>query len=94
MDGTDLAQNRYQMRALVNTVMNLRVPRNIGKFLSRCTTGGFSGRAPLHELMQVGDKDEGVHPLATCSSEPSGFTNGGKPMNGHHLLEKNHQIFL
>jgi hypothetical protein len=26
MDWTDLAQDRYQCRALVNTVMNLRVP--------------------------------------------------------------------
>jgi hypothetical protein len=29
-------------RALVNTVMNLRVPHNVGKFLSSCTTGVFS----------------------------------------------------
>jgi hypothetical protein len=34
-------------RALVNTVMNLRVPWN-GKFLSSCATGGFSRRAQLH----------------------------------------------
>jgi hypothetical protein len=35
--------------ALVNTVMNFRVPENAGKFLSGCTTGGFSRRAQLHE---------------------------------------------
>jgi hypothetical protein len=29
----------------VNTVMNLRVPENIGKFLSSCAVGGFSRRA-------------------------------------------------
>jgi hypothetical protein len=34
----------------VNTVTNLRVPYNVGKFLSSCTTGGFSRRAQLHEV--------------------------------------------
>jgi hypothetical protein len=47
MDWIDVAQDRDQWRALVNTIMKLWVPLN-GKFLSRCTTGGFSRRAPLH----------------------------------------------
>jgi hypothetical protein len=34
MDWIDLAQARDQWRALVNTILNLQVPSNIGKFLS------------------------------------------------------------
>jgi hypothetical protein len=48
MDCIDLDQHRNQWRALVNTVMNLRVQQNIGKFLSSCSTVGFSRRAQLH----------------------------------------------
>jgi hypothetical protein len=48
MDWIDLVQNREQLRALVNAVMNLQVRKNAGKFLSSCTTGGFSRRAHLH----------------------------------------------
>jgi hypothetical protein len=48
MDWIDLAQDRDQ-RALVNMVMNLRVPQNAGNFLSGCTFGSFSRRAQLHE---------------------------------------------
>jgi hypothetical protein len=48
MDLIDLVQDRDQWRALVNTVMNLRIPQNAGKFLSSCTIGGFSKRAQLH----------------------------------------------
>jgi hypothetical protein len=44
-----MAQDKDQWRALVNTVLNLQVPRNAGKFLSGCTIGSFSRRAELHE---------------------------------------------
>jgi hypothetical protein len=41
MDWINLAQDGNQWRALVNTVMNCRVPKNAGKFLSGCTIGSF-----------------------------------------------------
>jgi hypothetical protein len=48
MDWIDVSQNRDQWRALVNTVMNLRVPQNVRKFLSSCATSGFSRRIQIH----------------------------------------------
>jgi hypothetical protein len=49
MDWIDSAQYRDQWRVLMNKVMNLRFPYNAGKFLSKCTIGGVSRRAQLHE---------------------------------------------
>jgi hypothetical protein len=45
MNCVDPVQDRVRLRVLVNTVINLRIPENFGKFLVGCTTGGFSGRA-------------------------------------------------
>jgi hypothetical protein len=39
-----------QWRALMNTIINLRVLQSSGKFLSSCTTGGSSGIARLREF--------------------------------------------
>jgi hypothetical protein len=50
MEWIELAQDRGQCKALVNTVMNLQVPHNFGKFLSSCTVGSFSRRAQFHEV--------------------------------------------
>jgi hypothetical protein len=40
MERIDLAQSRDHWKAVVNTVMNLRVPYNFGN-LSSCTTGCY-----------------------------------------------------
>jgi hypothetical protein len=53
MDWIDLVQDKDPGRVLVNTVMNFRVPQNVGKFLSSCTTSGFSKRVQLHEISYV-----------------------------------------
>jgi hypothetical protein len=52
MGSADLAQDRDQWRALVNTAMNLQLLYNLGKFLRSCITGGFSRRPQLHEVSQ------------------------------------------
>jgi hypothetical protein len=48
VDWIDLAKDRNRWRALVNSVLNLRVPRNAGKLSSGLTSSGLSSSVHLH----------------------------------------------
>jgi hypothetical protein len=46
----DLAQDKDRWRAVVNAVMNLQFPQNVGNFLSSLGHITFSGRTLLHGI--------------------------------------------
>jgi hypothetical protein len=49
MDCIDVVPDRDKRRALVNKVINIRVPSNARKVLGGCTIGSFSRRAQFRE---------------------------------------------
>jgi hypothetical protein len=52
-DRTDLAQDRDNWRALVKMVMKLLVQLTAVKFLTSCTTGGYSRRTQLRDVLPI-----------------------------------------
>jgi hypothetical protein len=52
VDWIGLAKDRDRWRSLVNSVLNLRVPRNAGKLLSDLASSGLSSSVQLHRVSQ------------------------------------------
>jgi hypothetical protein len=50
VDWIGLAQDRNRWRALVNSLLNLRVLENAGKRSGGLTTGGLLSNAKLHRV--------------------------------------------
>jgi hypothetical protein len=56
VDWIGLAQDGDRWRALVNSVLNLRVSRNVGKVSSVLTTRDYSSSAQLHRVSELVSK--------------------------------------
>jgi hypothetical protein len=50
VDWIGLAKDRNMWRAVVNSVLNIRAPRNFGKLSNGLASSGLSGSAQLHTV--------------------------------------------
>jgi hypothetical protein len=50
LDWIGLAPDRYKWKVVMNSVMNLRDPQNVGKLPSGCTAGGPSSGTQLNRV--------------------------------------------
>jgi hypothetical protein len=60
VDWIGLAKDRNRLRALVNSGLNLRVPRDAGKLSSDLTSSGLSSSAQLHRVSYLVIQSQGI----------------------------------
>jgi hypothetical protein len=61
VDWIGLAQDSNRWRALVNSVLNLRVPWNAGKLSSGLTSRGLSSSAQFHRVSEFWNRTKSCY---------------------------------
>ena len=70
VDWIGLAQDRDRWRTLLSAVMNLRVPKNAGNFLTSCKPVSFSRRTLHHGVSKYSRMCPHFKTAENCNSRP------------------------